>query len=88
MEKRVRLRNDIQELETMNRFLEECAVDLGLPASFMINLCLVLEEAVSNIIFYAYDKNQLIEDAVFISLRFNGADLIIRVEDHGGRSVD
>ena len=29
MEKRVRLRNDIQELETMNRFLEECAVDLG-----------------------------------------------------------
>ena len=49
----------------------------------MINLCLVLEEAVSNIIFYAYDKNQLIEDAVIISLRFNGADLIIRVEDHG-----
>lgn len=83
MEKRVRLRNDIHELETMNRFLEECAVDLGLPASFMINLCLVMEEAVSNIIFYAYDKDQLIEDAVFISLRFNGADLIIRVEDHG-----
>lgn len=42
-----------------------------------------MEEAVSNIIFYAYDKDQMIEDAVLISLRFNGADLIIRVEDHG-----
>lgn len=83
MEKRIRLRNDIHELETMNRFLEECAVDLGLPASFMINLCLVMEEAVSNIIFYAYDKDRLIEEAVLISLRFNGVDLVIRVEDHG-----
>lgn len=83
MEKRVRLRNDIQELETMNRFLEECAVALGLPPSFMVNLCLVMEEAVSNIIFYAYDQDQRVEDAVLISLGFNGVDLVIRVEDHG-----
>lgn len=83
MEKSIRLRNDIRELETMNRFLEECGSEMTLPVSFQTSLSLVMEEAVSNIIFYAYGKDERVEEAVVISLAYDGTTLRIRLEDHG-----
>ena len=65
MQKTLRIKNDIHELSTMNQFLEEAGEELGLSTAFMMSLNLVMEEAVSNIIFYAYKGD--VEDAVDIS---------------------
>ena len=66
MQKTLRIKNDIHELSMMNEFLEEAGEELGLSTAFMMSLNLVMEEAVSNIIFYAYKGD--VEDAVDISL--------------------
>lgn len=83
MEKRLRLKNDIRELETMNRFLKECGEAMALPTAFLMSLNLVMEEAVSNIIFYAYDQAQRIDDAVDIKICREDDRLWIHLEDHG-----
>ena len=62
MQKTLRIKNDIHELSMMNQFLEEAGEELGLSTAFMMSLNLVMEEAVSNIIFYAYKGD--VEDAV------------------------
>ena len=77
MQKTLRIKNDIHELSMMNQFLEEAGEELGLSTAFMMSLNLVMEEAVSNIIFYAYKGD--VEDAVDISLVREGGELI----DHG-----
>ena len=55
MQKSLRIKNDIHELSTINRFLGKAGEEWGLSASFMMILELVMEEAVSNIIFYEYE---------------------------------
>lgn len=80
MQKTLRIKNDIHELSMMNQFLEEAGEELGLSTAFMMSLNLVMEEAVSNIIFYAYKGD--VEDAVDISLVREGGELIALI-DHG-----
>ena len=81
MQKTLRIKNDIHELSMMNEFLEEAGEELGLSTAFMMSLNLVMEEAVSNIIFYAYKGD--VEDAVDISLVREGGELIVTLIDHG-----
>lgn len=82
MQKTLRIKNDTSELSVMNRFLEEAGEELELSTPFMMSLNLVLEEAVSNIIFYAY-VGQDVKDAVDISLLLEGGMLTVVVKDHG-----
>lgn len=82
MQKTLRIKNDTSELSVMNRFLEEAGEELELSTPFMMSLNLVLEEAVSNIIFYAY-VGQDVKDAVDISLLLEGGMLTVIVKDHG-----
>lgn len=83
MQKKLRIKNDIHELSTMSHFLEEVGEELKLNTSLVMSLNLVVEEAVSNIIFYAYEKDTNIVDAVDLSVEREGSELIVRVEDHG-----
>lgn len=83
MQKTLRIKNDIQELSSMNSFIEEAGEELGLSASFCMSLNLVMEEAVSNIIFYAYEKDRVVDDAVDISLEREGDRLRVVLSDHG-----
>ena len=78
MQKTLRIKNDIHELSMMNEFLEEAGEELGLSTAFMMSLNLVMEEAVSNIIFYAYKGD--VEDAVDISLVREGGELIVTLD--------
>ena len=69
---------------TNNSAVEKLAAageELGLSTAFMMSLNLVMEEAVSNIIFYAYKGD--VEDAVDISLVREGGELIVTLIDHG-----
>lgn len=53
--RRLLVRNDVKELFRITDFLEQLWKDWNLPVKLMYSINLVLEEAISNIIFYAFD---------------------------------
>ena len=77
MQKVLCIKNDIHELNTLTQFLEEVGDELGLSPGLVMNLNLVLEEAVSNIIFYAYPKDVVVEEAVTLTLTCEQDELLI-----------
>ena len=81
MQKVLCIKNDIHELNTLTQFLEEVGDELGLSPGLVMNLNLVLEEAVSNIIFYAYPKDTVVEEAVTLTCEQD--ELLICLKDHG-----
>ena len=83
MQKVLCIKNDIHELNTLTQFLEEVGDELGLSTGLVMNLNLVLEEAVSNIIFYAYPKDAVVEEAVTLTLTCEQDELLICLKDHG-----
>lgn len=58
MEKHLILKNEIAEISKLAIFIEELADELGLTSDLVFNLNLVLEEAISNVILYAYPKEE------------------------------
>lgn len=66
----------------MNRFLEETAEAFGLDSMLLMSLNLVMEEAVSNIIFYAYKEGETGEN-IRISMELEDGVLTIVLTDTG-----
>jgi sigma-B regulation protein RsbU (phosphoserine phosphatase) len=56
MERHLILHNDIQQIPQLAGFVESIAVDAGLDQSLAMSINLALEEAVTNVIMYAYPK--------------------------------
>ena len=54
MEKEIRITNELDEITALAIFVEEFCSDLSLPAETTMHINLALEEAVSNVIMYAY----------------------------------
>jgi serine/threonine-protein kinase RsbW len=75
------LRNDLSELATLSRNLEEFATSLGLSTRTLFQLNLVIDELVTNIINYAYRDDA--EHWITVIVRFEEGSLVIRVEDDG-----
>ena len=50
------LHNDIQQIHQLEAFMETIATDMNLDPALALNLNLALEEAVTNVISYAYPK--------------------------------
>ena len=55
-ERRLILHNDIQQIPQLADFLETIAYEMNLEQSLVLSLNLALEEAVTNVILYAYPK--------------------------------
>ena len=75
------LRNSLSELDTLCRNLQQFGQSLGLSNKALFQICLAVEEIVSNIISYGYN-----DDAVHwikIAISHNQGTLIIRLEDDG-----
>ena len=83
MQKVLCITHDIHEVNILTPFLEEVGDELGLSPGLVMNLNLVLEEAVSNIIFYAYPKDVVVEEAVTLTLTCEQDELLICLKDHG-----
>ena len=83
MQKVLCIKNDIHELNALTQCVEEVGDELGLSPGLVMNLNLVLEEAVSNIIFYAYPKDVVVEEAVTLTLTCEQDELLICLKDHG-----
>ena len=81
MEKLLVLKNEISEINKLTIFIEELGEELNLAPDLVFNLNLVLEEAVSNVILYAYPKEERPE----ISLVANATDnnLVFLLTDSG-----
>lgn len=79
--RKIELCNKIEEISRMVSFLEEIGHELELSAQESFNIHLALEEAVTNVIMYAYPQN---EDQK-IELMANCADneLVFKIVDWG-----
>ena len=81
MEKKLVLINKVSEIEKLVLFVEELGEELNLPADLIFNLNLVLEEAVSNVILYAYPQDQTQE--IYLSVKKEGNMLLFNLTDTG-----
>ena len=81
MKKELKLKNQVGELERVNRFIEEIGNELGLSMELRMDLNLVIEEMVSNVIFYAYHKD--VEGEIELEDEYDGNELCFVLSDSG-----
>ena len=81
MRKELRIKNQVSELEKVAQFVEEIGEELGLSMELQMNLNLVMEEMVTNVIFYAYPEG---EDAeIELLAKSDGKELTFVLSDQG-----
>lgn len=79
--KEIILNADLQEISRLPQFVEEICNELQLPAAVSFNLNLVLEEAVTNIIQYAYqDKDG---KTITVSAEYDPSGITLKLTDSG-----
>lgn len=81
MEKILVLKNEISEISKLAIFIEELGEELGLTPDLVFNLNLVLEEAVSNVILYAYPKEE--QQELSLSASISNNNLVFVLTDSG-----
>lgn len=81
MEKSIILANDISEVSRLYEFIEELGNDFSLTPDIVFNLNLVLEEAVVNIINYAYPKEE--HESIYLSARMHEGSIVLVLTDTG-----
>ena len=75
------LRNDIRQITLLPGFLEDVTRGMNLAPGVLAQLNLALEEAVANVISYAYPEGT--EGTVDIDARLQGNDLSLVISDSG-----
>lgn len=78
---KVKLKNEISELEQMNTFVDEIGETLNLPTEEVFQIRLAMEEAVANVILYAYPKGE--SNIVELEAQSDGEMLSIQIIDYG-----
>ena len=75
------LKNDVKELDTLADFLEQLGEEWSLAPNITMAVNLSLEEAVSNIIFYAWDDSK--EHLIDLKIQYCEKSLILLLSDDG-----
>ena len=81
MEKKLVIKNDITEISKLAIFIEELSEELALAPELTFNLNLALEEAVSNVILYAYGEEK--QKEIFLSANMSDNNLTFVLTDYG-----
>ena len=81
MEKSIILANDISEITRLYEFIEEIGNDFFLSPDIVFNLNLVLEEAVVNVINYAYPKEE--HQYIYLSATMKDGSIVLVLTDTG-----
>ena len=81
MEKSIVLTNDISEVGKLNAFVEEIGNEFSLSSDIIFNLNLVLEEAVVNVINYAYPKEE--HQSIYLSAKLLEGSIVFVLTDTG-----
>ncbi|MBR4363438.1 MAG: ATP-binding protein [Prevotella sp.] len=75
------LKNEIEEISKLEGFMETIGEATGIDLSLIVSLNLALEEAVTNVISYAYPEGQ--EGTVDIDVRVTKEQLEFVISDSG-----
>ena len=81
MELTLALKNNIEEINRLHTFIEEVGEMVALPMKTVMNLNLVLEEAVTNVILYAYPKEE--HEYIHLTAKEQEGKLIFILTDSG-----
>ena len=81
MEKYIILANEISEISKLNAFVEDIGNEFSLTPDVIFNLNLVLEEAVVNIINYAYPKEE--HESIYLSAKMHEGSIVMVLTDTG-----
>lgn len=81
MEKNITLNNDLSEISRLEAFLEELGTELQLTPELVMNINLALEEAIANIIMYAYPAEQ--QQKIVLKVTFSEQQLVFLLSDKG-----
>ena len=81
MRKELRIKNEVSELEKVALFVEEIGEELGLSMELQMNLNLVMEEMVTNVIFYAYPQGEVAD--IELLAKSDGKELTFVLSDQG-----
>lgn len=81
MEFHIVLRNKIEEIVRMTEFVDEISRELNLSVEDTFNIRLAIEEAVTNVIMYAYP--QTVEGDILLSAREEGDSIVFQLVDSG-----
>ena len=81
MEKSIILANDISEIARLNEFVEEMGNEFSLSPEVVFNLTLVIEDAVVNIINYAYPKED--HESIDLSAKLHNDSIMLVLTDTG-----
>jgi serine/threonine-protein kinase RsbW len=81
MKKILRIENHIEELARLEGFLVKLGGEWGLEPSMVLSLNLVLEEALSNVIFYGFEDES--KHVIEIGFAKTGNELLISIIDDG-----
>ncbi|MBR2771513.1 MAG: ATP-binding protein [Bacteroidales bacterium] len=81
MRKEIKIKNHIDELAHVAAFVEQIGEELGLDMEMQMNLNLVLEEMVTNVIFYAYPQGT--EAEIELMAEYDGKELTFVLSDQG-----
>lgn len=81
MEKSLILANDIAEISKLSAFIEEIGEEFSLTPDVVFNLNLVLEEAVVNVINYAYPKEE--HQSIYLSAALHDDSIVFVLTDTG-----
>lgn len=85
MEKKLILKNEISEISKLATFIDQVGEEMSLSPELIFNLNLVLEEAISNVILYAYPKEEHQEISLSVQKK---DDSIIFVLTDSGKEFD
>ena len=75
------IKNKVSEREKVAQFIEEIGEELGLSMELQMNLNLVMEEMVTNVIFYAYPQDE--EADIELLAKSDGKELTFVLSDQG-----
>lgn len=78
-EKTISIVNQIEQIEELARVLETLSDEWSLPTDLMLSMNLVLEELISNIIFYGYEDKS--EHKIIIRFLLEGGIFQMQIED-------
>lgn len=81
MEKSIILANELSEISRLNGFIEDIGNEFSLAPDMIFNLTLVLEEAVVNVINYAYPKED--HESIYLSAKMQDGSIIFVLSDSG-----
>lgn len=81
MEKEIRISNNLNEIASLADFIETLGEELYLSPETTMNINLALEEAVANIIMYAYPSEE--KQEILLKVTSNKNQLIFLLTDKG-----